>query len=129
MPTSKQTIKVIIVIIIIIIQFNSILYYFCAEPTATRPITGTAQCRYSPKIILFIISNIAVCKTRTFNTVNVAPKTAFGHSPQPVQSHPPVIITVHIPRIHGNIFLPSRLQYAYSCIDRNYSVTQPREDN
>jgi hypothetical protein len=28
------------------IQFNSILYYLCAEPTATRPITGTAQCRY-----------------------------------------------------------------------------------
>jgi hypothetical protein len=25
-------------IIIIIIQFNSILYYLCAEPTATRPI-------------------------------------------------------------------------------------------
>jgi uncharacterized protein YpmB len=29
-----------------IIQFNSILYYLCAEPTATRPITGTAQCSY-----------------------------------------------------------------------------------
>jgi hypothetical protein len=27
-------------------SFNSILYYLCAEPTATRPITGTAQCRY-----------------------------------------------------------------------------------
>jgi hypothetical protein len=29
-------------------NFNSIsiLYYLCAEPTATRPITGTAQCRY-----------------------------------------------------------------------------------
>jgi hypothetical protein len=24
---------------------NSILYYLCAEPTATRPITGTEQCR------------------------------------------------------------------------------------
>jgi hypothetical protein len=24
--------------------YNSILYYLCAEPTATRPITGTAQC-------------------------------------------------------------------------------------
>jgi hypothetical protein len=24
--------------------FNPILYYLCAEPTATRPITGTAQC-------------------------------------------------------------------------------------
>jgi hypothetical protein len=29
-----------------IIQFNSILYYLCAEPTAPRPITDTAQCRY-----------------------------------------------------------------------------------
>jgi hypothetical protein len=37
---------IIIIIITITIQFNSILYYFCAEPTATRPITGTAQCRY-----------------------------------------------------------------------------------
>jgi hypothetical protein len=27
------------------IQFNSILYYLCAEPTATRPITDTAHCR------------------------------------------------------------------------------------
>jgi ABC-type cobalt transport system substrate-binding protein len=35
----------IIIIIIIIIQFNSVLYYLCAEPTATRPITGTAQYR------------------------------------------------------------------------------------
>jgi hypothetical protein len=26
-----------------IIQFNSILYYLCAESTATRPITDTAQ--------------------------------------------------------------------------------------
>jgi hypothetical protein len=34
------------------IIFNSILYYLCAEPTATRPITGTAQCRY---IIIIII--------------------------------------------------------------------------
>jgi hypothetical protein len=25
---------------------NSILYYLCAESTATRPITDTAQCRY-----------------------------------------------------------------------------------
>jgi hypothetical protein len=24
---------------------NSILYYLCAESTATRPITDTAQCR------------------------------------------------------------------------------------
>jgi hypothetical protein len=29
-----------------LIQYNSIIYYLCAEPTATRPITGTAQCRY-----------------------------------------------------------------------------------
>jgi hypothetical protein len=33
--------------IIIIIQFNSILYYLCAESTATRPITDTAQYRYT----------------------------------------------------------------------------------
>jgi hypothetical protein len=30
-------------LIVIIIQFNSILYYLCAESTATRPITDTAQ--------------------------------------------------------------------------------------
>jgi hypothetical protein len=29
----------------IIIQFNSILYYLCAEPKAVRPITDSAQCR------------------------------------------------------------------------------------
>jgi hypothetical protein len=29
------------------IQFNSILYYLCAESTATRPITDTAQYRYT----------------------------------------------------------------------------------
>jgi hypothetical protein len=34
---------IIIIIIIIII----ILYYLCAESTATRPITDTAQCRYT----------------------------------------------------------------------------------
>jgi hypothetical protein len=28
------------------IQFNSILYYLCAESTATRPITETALRRY-----------------------------------------------------------------------------------
>jgi hypothetical protein len=33
--------------VIIIIQFNSILYYLCAESTATRPITDTAQYRYT----------------------------------------------------------------------------------
>jgi hypothetical protein len=27
--------------------FNSILYYLCAESTATRPITDTAQRRYN----------------------------------------------------------------------------------
>jgi hypothetical protein len=32
---------------IIIIQLNSIIYYLCAEPTATRPITDTAQRRYN----------------------------------------------------------------------------------
>jgi hypothetical protein len=31
----------------IIIQFNSILYYLCAESTVTRPITDTAQRRYN----------------------------------------------------------------------------------
>jgi hypothetical protein len=37
----------------IIIKFNSILYYLCAEPTATRPITGTAQAQHSvDKIII-----------------------------------------------------------------------------
>jgi hypothetical protein len=34
-------------IIISIIQFNSILYYLCAESTATRPIADTAQYRYT----------------------------------------------------------------------------------
>jgi hypothetical protein len=29
------------------IQFNSVLYYLCAESTATNPITDTAQCRYT----------------------------------------------------------------------------------
>jgi hypothetical protein len=29
--------------IIIIIQFNSIIYYLCAQSTAKRPITDTAQ--------------------------------------------------------------------------------------
>jgi hypothetical protein len=26
---------------------NSIIYNLCAEPTATKPITDTAQCRYN----------------------------------------------------------------------------------
>jgi hypothetical protein len=34
-----------IVMPLIIIQFNSILYYLCAEPAAARPITDTAQCK------------------------------------------------------------------------------------
>jgi hypothetical protein len=29
------------------VQFNSILYYLCAESTATGPITDTAQYRYT----------------------------------------------------------------------------------
>jgi hypothetical protein len=29
------------------IQFNSILYYLCAESTATRPITDTAQYKHT----------------------------------------------------------------------------------
>jgi hypothetical protein len=29
---------------ITVIQFNSVLYYLCAESTAVRPITDTAQC-------------------------------------------------------------------------------------
>jgi hypothetical protein len=37
--------SITIVMSIIIIQFNLILYYLCAESTATRPITDTAQCR------------------------------------------------------------------------------------
>jgi hypothetical protein len=42
---------------IIIIQFNSILYFLCAESTATRPITDTAQQRniIIIKIIITII--------------------------------------------------------------------------
>jgi hypothetical protein len=28
------------------IQFNSILYYLCAESIAVRPITDTAECTY-----------------------------------------------------------------------------------
>jgi hypothetical protein len=36
-----------IIIIIIIIQVNSIFYYLCAESTATRPITDTAQRKYN----------------------------------------------------------------------------------
>jgi hypothetical protein len=35
--------KLCVGIYVIIIQFNSILYYLCAESTATRPITDAAQ--------------------------------------------------------------------------------------
>jgi hypothetical protein len=42
---NKQT-KHKVIIILIIIQFNSILYYLCAESTALRPITDTAQCTF-----------------------------------------------------------------------------------
>jgi hypothetical protein len=31
---------------IMTIQFNSVLYYLCAESTARRPVTDTAQCNY-----------------------------------------------------------------------------------
>jgi hypothetical protein len=43
----KERKKVHKVVIIIIIQFNSILYYLCAESTAVRPITDTVQCTYN----------------------------------------------------------------------------------
>jgi hypothetical protein len=50
MQTSKQTTTTTTTttttIIITMIQFNSILYYLCAESTAVRPITDTAQCSY-----------------------------------------------------------------------------------
>jgi hypothetical protein len=38
---------VVVVVVVVVIQFNSILYYLCAESTATRPITDTAQYRYT----------------------------------------------------------------------------------
>jgi predicted CDP-diglyceride synthetase/phosphatidate cytidylyltransferase len=38
--------NIIIITTTIIIQFNSILYYLCAESTAARPITDRAQVRY-----------------------------------------------------------------------------------
>jgi hypothetical protein len=37
------------------IQFNSILYYLCAESTATRPITDTAQMMMMMMIIIIIL--------------------------------------------------------------------------
>jgi hypothetical protein len=47
-----------------IIQFNSILYYLCAESTATRPITDTAQRKYNNNnnnnIIIIIITIIII---------------------------------------------------------------------
>jgi hypothetical protein len=33
-----------VIMIITIIQFNSIQFYLCAESTAVRPITDSAQC-------------------------------------------------------------------------------------
>jgi hypothetical protein len=39
----------------IIIQFNSILYYLCAESTATGPITDASQYRYKYIMIIIII--------------------------------------------------------------------------
>jgi hypothetical protein len=36
-----------VIIEVMMIQFNSILYYLCAESTARRRITDTAQCRYT----------------------------------------------------------------------------------
>jgi hypothetical protein len=47
-----------LIIVIIIIQFNSILYYLCAESTALRPITDTAQ--YMLIIIIIIIIKVTV---------------------------------------------------------------------
>jgi uncharacterized membrane protein len=37
---------IMITTIIIMIQFDSVLCYFFAESTATRPVTDIAQCRY-----------------------------------------------------------------------------------
>jgi hypothetical protein len=42
---------------IIIIQFNSIIYYLCAESTVTRPIIDTAQRRYKNSNIVQWYSN------------------------------------------------------------------------
>jgi hypothetical protein len=39
-------------LLIIIILINSILYYLCAESTAKRPITDTAQSRQTNTIIM-----------------------------------------------------------------------------
>jgi hypothetical protein len=36
-------------------KFISIIYYLCAESTATRPITDTAQCTVQIIIIIIII--------------------------------------------------------------------------
>jgi hypothetical protein len=45
--SAEQRESLEIIIIIIKFKFNSILYYLCAESTATRPITDTAQCSYT----------------------------------------------------------------------------------
>jgi hypothetical protein len=42
-----EKIEALLDVIAFIIQFNSIVYYLCAESTATRPITDTAQYRYT----------------------------------------------------------------------------------
>jgi hypothetical protein len=50
--------------IVIVIQFNSILYYLCAESTAKRPITDTAQRRYkniNSNTVIRIISKVKQC--------------------------------------------------------------------
>jgi hypothetical protein len=36
----------LLLLLLLLIQFNSILYYLCAESTAARPITDRAQVRY-----------------------------------------------------------------------------------
>jgi hypothetical protein len=38
--------NITLLMMMMIIQFNSILYYLCAQSTAARPITDRAQCRY-----------------------------------------------------------------------------------
>jgi hypothetical protein len=60
----------------LIIQFNSILYYLCAESTATRPITDTAQRKYSNNnsnnsTIIIIIIIIVMDKVKTPLNYNV----------------------------------------------------------
>jgi L-asparagine transporter-like permease len=42
----NRSIITLLIIIIIIIIIDSIIYYLCAEPTSTKPITDTVQYRY-----------------------------------------------------------------------------------